>query len=217
MNKIKVGDAVTLHFEITTDSTFEQVMDECRTQIERIFANLESEDERTRKAIIAFLQRQIDKETFGGNVAIFKRWIAYLEKQKEQKPSTEETELNSIAFLEQMGYTCIPPKEQQPSTPEDIAAAYQMGLAKGRNEQKPAEWSEGDELMRNIVLNTLERIGDYGTIGMQKDWLKSLRPQPHWKPSKRQMEALHEANIRACSHNYGLPLSELEIELQNLM
>ena len=36
----------------------------------------------------------------------------WLEKQKEQKPSTEETELNSIAFLEQMGYTCIPPKKK---------------------------------------------------------------------------------------------------------
>ena len=33
--------------------------------------------------------------------------------QKEQKPlSTEETELNSIAFLEQMGYTCVPPKKE---------------------------------------------------------------------------------------------------------
>lgn len=32
---------------------------------------------------------------------------------KEQKPlSTEETELNSLAFLSQMGYTCIPPKKE---------------------------------------------------------------------------------------------------------
>ena len=39
--------------------------------------------------------------------------LTWLEKQKEQKPlSTEETELNSIAFLEQMGYTCIPPKKE---------------------------------------------------------------------------------------------------------
>lgn len=39
------------------------------------------------------------------------------DEQKEQKPlTTEETELNSIAFLEQMGYTCIPPvKEQKPA------------------------------------------------------------------------------------------------------
>ena len=35
--------------------------------------------------------------------------------QKEQIPSTEETELNSLAFLEELGYTCIPPKEQKPS------------------------------------------------------------------------------------------------------
>lgn len=40
----------------------------------------------------------------------------YSDEQKEQKPlTTEETELNSIAFLEQMGYTCIlPGKEQKP-------------------------------------------------------------------------------------------------------
>lgn len=38
----------------------------------------------------------------------------YEKAYKEQKPlSTEETELNSIAFLEQMGYTCIPPGEEQ--------------------------------------------------------------------------------------------------------
>ena len=49
--------------------------------------------------------------------------------------------------------------------------------------QKPAEWSEEDEFMRDTVLNTLEKIGDYGTIGMQKDWLKSLRPQPISQPS----------------------------------
>ena len=37
--------------------------------------------------------------------------------KKDQKPlSTEETELNSLAFLEQMGYTCVPPeKEQKPA------------------------------------------------------------------------------------------------------
>ena len=44
----------------------------------------------------------------------FEEGIRYAQRlQKEQKPlSTEETELNSIAFLEQMGYTCIPPKKE---------------------------------------------------------------------------------------------------------
>lgn len=50
----------------------------------------------------------------------------------KQKPlSTEETKLNSITFLEQRGYTCIPPrKEQKPAS---------------GNSEKPnnhAEWSE---------------------------------------------------------------------------
>lgn len=36
------------------------------------------------------------------------------EKQKEQKPlSTEEIEMNSLAFLEQLGYTCIPHEAEQ--------------------------------------------------------------------------------------------------------
>ena len=36
--------------------------------------------------------------------------------EAKQKPlSTEETELNSVAFLEQLGYTCIPPSEQKPA------------------------------------------------------------------------------------------------------
>ena len=39
--------------------------------------------------------------------------VGMIRQQKEQKPlSTEETELNSLAFLEQMGYTCIPPKKE---------------------------------------------------------------------------------------------------------
>ena len=48
------------------------------------------------------------------------------EKQKEQKPlTTEETELNSIAFLEQMGYTCIPPrKEQKPAELSEVELEF---------------------------------------------------------------------------------------------
>lgn len=45
------------------------------------------------------------------------------------------------------------------------------------------DWSEEDELMRSAVLNTLDRIGDVGTIGMQKNWLKSF---PHSTPTKEQ-------------------------------
>lgn len=42
-------------------------------------------------------------------------------------------------------------------------------------EQKPAEWSDEDELMRTAVIQTLELFGGRGTTGMQIDWLKSLQ------------------------------------------
>lgn len=83
---------------------------------------------------------------------------------------------------------------------------------------KPAkqEWSEEDELMRNAVLNTLERIGDYGTIGMQKDWLKSLRLQPHWKPSEEQISALERAIVKMHTSNDIGILAELRDNLKSL-
>ena len=70
----------------------------------------ESEDERIRTCIVDVIKENDWTHIFG-----VKRedCLAYLEKQKEQNPlSTEETELNSIAFLEQMGYTCIPPGKE---------------------------------------------------------------------------------------------------------
>lgn len=89
-----------------------------------IIERLKSENERIREEIINFLDYAGDKGLMRTedyeNEFCWRRW---LEKQKEQKPlSTEETELNSIAFLEQLGYTCIPPGA----------------------EQKPTEWDEVD-------------------------------------------------------------------------
>lgn len=99
--------------------------------------------------------------------------------KEEQKPlSTEETELNSIAFLEQMGYTCIPPTK----------------------ELKPAEWSEEDENRFNNLCSVIDESESWNDVSKQafKDWLKSLRPQPNWKPSEEQMKylvaAIEESN-----------------------
>lgn len=54
--------------------------------------------------------------------------------------------------------------------------------------QKHTEWSEEDEKMLNSII---ENFGDGKTSNMlQEYWLKSLKPQKQWKPSKEQMEAL---------------------------
>lgn len=47
------------------------------------------------------------------------------------------------------------------------------------------------------------------------DWLKSLRPQPHWKPSEEQMSALQIAAIE--SKTDFKTLTSLLVDLKKLM
>lgn len=228
----------------------------------------------------------IGQESFGKEVLEkFREYKGdeYLD-EIEQKPlSTEETELNSLAFLSQMGYTCIPPKKEHQNNSDapknalggalnspldkdknldDIAQDYveavkeynpeptwdlmQTAVCYGYHyregeEQKPAEWSEEDRKMIDHLIESLpmwangriamlpsqadeyvERLKflcpqpkqewseeEYGrlfdiehyldgTLQLNPDrkiacidFLKSLRPQPHWKPTKNQLDALN--------------------------
>ena len=90
-------------------------------------------------------------------------------------------------------------------TADRLASAEMTGRLKERSEiinnpekyglQKPAEWSEEDENIRQSLINDLENA-ETEDEDVQKElnekvaWLKSLRPQPHWKPSEEQMEVL---------------------------
>ena len=61
-------------------------------------------------------------------------------------------------------------------------------------EQKPVEWSEEDELIATSIIDVLKRFEHLGATDMKIDWLnnklKSLKPQPHWKPSKENIKDL---------------------------
>lgn len=63
-------------------------------------------------------------------------------------------------------------------------------------QHKPAEWGEEDEYVINKVLNWAEIVNPTSTIfeKLPKEQfierLKSLRLQPHWKPSQEQINAL---------------------------
>ena len=95
-----------------------------------------------------------------------------------------------IAWLEKQGTSY---------TKRDVDDAYVEGMAFAKYElekqgkQMPA-WSEEDEnRITDIVyfLNTAKK--HYAsTIELDSciDWLKSLRPQNHWKPNDEQMEVL---------------------------
>lgn len=82
------------------------------------------------------------------------------------------------------------PKEQKPlDIPSTGSGAQGTTPPSFKLDVKPAEWSDTDEYRRQQAINALERNG-YNVIA---DWLKSLRPQPHWKPSEEQMGWLESA------------------------
>lgn len=87
---------------------------------------------------------------------------------------------------------------------------YDEGFWKGRKaereSQKPAEWSEEDETRRTnviILLQTpiLRKVYQQSEIDKAVEWLRNLRPQPHWKPSEEQIRALRRTLLLA---NFGL-------------
>lgn len=59
-------------------------------------------------------------------------------------------------------------------------------------EQKPVEWSEEEKKFIKHCAELLDRQGE----PMCALRLESLRPQPHWKPSKEQMKALEDVKMR---------------------
>jgi len=232
---------------------------------EFIFPELrESEDERIRKFIkdelmclrVGEKDSDRDKELLNA--------IAWLEKQKEQKPcdNCNEHEIGYRRGLK-VGYQQAL-DEQKPAewSEEDekmllsIINAFRNGtvstigqeqwlksLPKRFNLQPIQEWSEEDEKIRIGLIATLRGFGantstnstsrNY-TFPREIEWLKSLRPQNHWKPSevcygakgdpdpagvlkptKEQMEALQRA-IDACECEWAYEDTELRSLLADL-
>lgn len=162
-----------------------------RIFLEQVFPELrENEEERIRGRLIQVVSAISGGWPFETYGITKKEAIAYLEKQKESK-SIEDKDLSKCSedIQEFMEIFC----EDQPKAYWDGVADTLEWIKEHPDNQfvpKPAEWSEEDELMRTVIIQTLERFGGRGTTGMQIDWLKSLRPQPHWKPSEEQMNCL---------------------------
>ena len=145
-----------------------------------IFPELaESEDERIRKELIEYLRSDWDDDITTDDTD---RWIAWLEKQKEQKPGTTP---------------------DNPIDPFDTKL-FQDGVKEGRRlereEQKLAEWTndEKDKLNRIYRLigiaadehaysTTCRLIGDKEAVELQ-DFLRSLvKPQEDLNIFKKNM------------------------------
>lgn len=138
---------------------------------EYLFPELtESEDEIIRKTLLRCCDGW-EKGQFGcmkkEDVPLIR---AYLEKRKEEK-STLVEKLRSI------------------STPADENWFEIQKQWEKEDEQKPAEWSEEEQTIIDGACNALEIHGH----SKLADKLKSLRPQPAWKPSEQEKGALRTA------------------------
>jgi len=144
----------------------------------------ESEDEKIRKEIIDIVESYRSNCVYEGTHR-FDECIAWLEKQKEQKPAEWSEDIIQKAVKE-VGLT-----------------QHQIAWFKTNVFPSKQEWSEEDE--KKIVF--LERLirynfpeGQYGWVDGNKggfvtkleaiSMLKSLRPQPQWKPTERMVNAL---------------------------
>ena len=98
-------------------------------------------------------------------------------------------------------------------------------LNAAKQELKPAEWNEEDEGMLNCIIVTLceESHGGRETNNKMVTWLenrlKFLRPQPHWRPTKRQIDALNSIILTGSFTYVGQTqdLIALKDELKKLM
>lgn len=97
----------------------------------------------------------------------------------------------------------------------DISKNDALAWLEKQKEQKPVEWSEDDEEMRSYILNGL-KIWPYDLRDRCISWLKSLRPQPHWKPSEEQMVSLVRASNRCVSVADSKELLSLYEDLKKL-
>ena len=83
--------------------------------------------------------------------------------------------------------------------PVEKTLEYKVGFNDGVKSIKSAEWSEEDEKLLDSWLDVIDRNDwrmDENFCKASREFinkLKSLRPQPHWKPSEEQMEALRHA------------------------
>ena len=158
----------------------------------------ESEDERKRDAIKCIIRAY--GKTQGGYCGGFDMdtLVAYLDKQKEQKPAEWDDDNDKIRRNLMSLLYCM---RGDRITEETYKKYYPWlrDLPKKFNLQSPAEWSEEDEKIFNeLIMGYKTYNPEFEVNGIKMgeihQWLvnrfKLLRPQPHWKPSEEQMATL---------------------------
>ena len=146
--------------------------------VDDIFGVNQSEDERIRKWLIEEIKATHDYDSPTSRKCVDDA-LAYLERQKEQKDYRKlyENIAQSKWFKKaHVGKSLGEEFEQKEQTGKkwiyeddyksQLDAQYQQGLEDGRNEQKPAEWSDNERIRKALV--------DYFTSRLDASKLKDF-------------------------------------------
>lgn len=156
-----------------------------------IFTELaDSEDEKIRKALVDYFtaykeQKECGIKTFYGIPT--DSIIAWLEKQGEKKPWSEDDEYYFNAIIS------VIKKNQSLLRLEDWDINWFESIKDRVQTQPQQEWSEEDIVAINSAVEVLSK--DLPSLAASIRRLKQLSPQYSWKPSKEQMEALKAATF----------------------
>ena len=169
--------------------------------LECVFPELrESEDERMMSRIIDGFKNFSRSASKWNNIPV-EEVITWLEKQKEQKPISQED--FDTAKHEALW------EEQKPAEWKDYKDKVNIPYCSSEQ-----EWSKEDEKMLSDLRNTLGCLMNAGAISFKtkkkfSNWLKSLRPS--WKPSEEQMKALQNAvALTACDKELARLYNQLK-------
>ena len=153
---------------IKEQMAFGRFNDEQKDMFKGRFPELaESEDERIMKELLVDIPK-----VFPYDKAF--RYIALLEKQKEQKQENQNEQHKQTA-------------DEAKKYNDAYEKGYKLGYENGCLEQKPAEWSEEDEKHIQKAIECVYMHGFLSTV----DFLRRIRPG--WKPSEVQLDSLYTA------------------------
>ena len=134
---------------------------------------------------------------------------------KDGKIIVTKKESEDERIRKAISYAICTAAHQDGTLINDVTKDEALAYLEKQKEQKPAEWSEEDKDYYDAIIAKLEVVQDDALLtDNQIDFLKSLRPQPHWKPSAEQMRAVFAASER--NDKLGAILNNLYNDLKKL-
>ena len=187
-------------------------------ELESIFPELkESEDERIRKELLDHCINRRDGKQICVDASDYRRWAAWLEKQANIPHFTFDDILALQCAMKATEKADNELYEQLKSLHDRLNDVYWL------EKQGEKSWSEEDDdnikcicSYLELYLNHTADINEIEECKYLKDWLKSLKPQNHWKPSEEQLNALKQCIGGYYSEEADKKLESLYDDLKKL-